>query len=288
VLSYGDLLTEVEALSAAGVETGVVGESVLHQRIPYVFVGKKTGNYMIVQYAIHAREHITSLLGLCQIKHLLANPKLRLDGGIYFLPMMNPDGVRLCCEGVGFVGDKNVKNRLLTINNYRSDFSLWKANANGVDLNVNFDADWGQGEQNMFYKSAQNYIGRCPESEAETKALVEFTRRIKPVVTLSYHCKGEVIYWRFGQNEERLVRDKMFADALSKYTGYELIDGTGSVGGYKDWCIDSLGIPSFTIEVGGDNYEHPFPYEQFEVILQQNVDLPRRLLNSVVKYNGGV
>ena len=265
-----------------GIETGVVGESELKQTIPYVFVGKKNGNYMIVQGAMHAREHLTALLVVCLAKHLVKNSDLPLDGGIYFVPMTNPDGVRLCQEGVGFIRDKERKSNLLTINK-SSDFSLWKANADGVDVNVNFDARWGEGAQNGYFKSSQNYVGKAPFSAAESRALAEFTERIKPLVTLSYHLKGEQIYWEFGQQGHRRFRDKRYADAIAKYTGYTLVGGEGSVGGYKDWCVQKLKIPAYTIEVGNDSYPHPFPYEQFTAILQQNIDLPRKLLNTVAR-----
>ena len=279
---YRDLLKEVDLFCRHGVETGVVGESELKQRIPYIFVGKKNGNYMIVQAAIHAREHLTALVVVCLAKHLVKNDRLPIDGGIYFVPMTNPDGVRLCQEGVGFVTDKERKSNLLTING-GSDFTLWKANADGVDLNVNFDAHWGEGAQNGYYKSASNYVGKAPFSAAETRALKEFTERIKPAVTVSYHLKGEEIYWEFDQTGHRRFRDKRYAEAISKYTGYPLVTLSGSVGGYKDWCIQRLKIPAYTIEVGNDSFQHPFPYSELSRILQQNIDLPRRLLNTVVR-----
>lgn len=282
MFGYKDLLKEVDMLCNHGVETGVVGESELKQRIPYIFVGSKNGNYMIVQGAIHAREHLTALLVLCLAKHLVKNPNLKIDGGIYFIPMTNPDGVRLCQEGVGFVTDKVRKSNLLKING-KTDFSLWKANADGVDLNVNFDADWSEGTQNEFTKSSQNYVGKAPFSASETRALAEFTERIKPCVTLSYHLKGEEIYWEFKQTSHRRFRDKRYAEAIAAYTGYKVVELEGSVGGYKDWCIDKLKIPAYTIEVGDDKFSHPFPYDQLSTIVRQNLDLPRRLLNSVVR-----
>ena len=52
---------------------------------------------------------------------------------------------------------------------------LYKANANGVDLNVNFDAKWGSGESNLTTINDENYIGKHPFSESETKALRDFT-----------------------------------------------------------------------------------------------------------------
>lgn len=284
MFGYDDLLKEVELFCRNGVETGNIGESELGRRIPYVFVGQKNGNYLIVQAAIHAREHLTALLAVNLAKHLVRNPQLNLLGGIYFVPMVNPDGVCLCRQGVGSVADKTRKSNLLTING-GSDFSLWKANADGVDLNVNFDARWGEGVKNGFFKSSENYVGKYPLCARETRALVAFTKRIKPCVTLSYHLKGEEIYWEFGQKSHRKFRDKRYAEAIAKYTGYKIKSSSGSVGGYKDWCVESLKIPAFTIEVGNDNFSHPFPYEQFKTIYSQNEDLPRRLLNTVVKDN---
>lgn len=284
---YDDLLNEMQLFNQYGVETGVVGDSELRQYIPYVFVGKKNGNYMIVQGAMHAREHLTALLVVCLAKHLVKFPDLPLDGGIYFVPMTNPDGVRLCQEGVGWITDKQRKSNLLKING-SADFTFWKANADGVDLNVNFDAHWGQGAQNGYFRSSQNYVGKAPFSAAESRVLAEFTERIRPLVTLSYHLKGEEIYWEFGQTSHRRYRDKRYAEAISRYTGYPLVDLKGSVGGYKDWCIEKLKIPAYTIEVGNDRYEHPFPYDQLTTIVEQNLDLPRRLLNTIVRDRNGL
>ncbi len=284
MFGYADLLHEVELFCRNGIETGIVGESELGQAIPYIFVGNKNGNYMIVQAAIHAREHLTALLAVNLAKHLVRNKQLTMLGGIYFVPMVNPDGVCLCQNGVGFVRDKERKSNLLAING-KSDFSLWKANADGVDLNVNFDAKWGEGSQNEFYKSSANYIGKSPFSARETKALARFTQSIKPCVTISYHLKGEEIYWEFGQKSHRRFRDKRYAEAIARYTGYAVKTPEGSVGGYKDWCIEKFKIPSFTIEVGSDELSHPFPYSEFEKIFVQNEDLPRRLLNTVVRDN---
>ena len=58
--------------------------------------------------------------------------------------------------------------------------------------------------------------------------------------------------------------------ALSTSTGYPLAYASGSVGGYKDWCIQRLGIPSFTIEAGADSFSHPLGEERLDNILCKN------------------
>ena len=40
----------------------------------------------------------------------------------------------------------------------------------------------------------------------------------------------------------RAARDKKYAKILSRATGYPLAEAADSAGGYKDWCVDKLGI----------------------------------------------
>lgn len=281
MFTYQDLQKELELFAQFGCEVGSIGESALSQRIPYIYVGKDKKNCIIVQGAIHAREHITALLVVCTAKYMLQRSDLALYGGIYFIPMVNPDGVRLCQEGVNFISDASARNHLIALNGGSGDFSLWKANARGVDLNVNFDANWSKGSQNVFAPAPQNYVGKNPFSEKESKCLADFTHRIMPKATISYHCKGEVVYWRYNQDKIRLWRDYRIAKGIAKATGYALAESADSHGGYKDWCIDKLKIPSYTIEVGSDEYEYPYPYEDFFNILHKNQDIPRRVVNTL-------
>ena len=75
--------------------------------------------------------------------------------------------------GLDTVKEENARKQLLNINKNSEDFSLWKANARGVDINVNFDADWGEGRYNLTYPSSANYIGKDANSEEETRAIVD-------------------------------------------------------------------------------------------------------------------
>ncbi len=243
-------------------EKFVIGKSVLNRDVLCVKCGYK-GPKIIVQCAIHAREWITSLLALKLISNFSS------DCIVYFIPVANPDGVALSLKGLRSVNEKSRKDFLKNING-SDDFSLWKANADGVDLNVNFNAKWGEGIKNVFEPSSENYVGSRFESEPETQALVNFTRFIKPVATLSFHTKGEEIYWYFNQNEKNSRRDLKIAKALAVATGYKIKCISGSVGGYKDWCISELKIPAFTVEVGGDNLSHPITEKYIDDIYDKN------------------
>ena len=219
----------------------------------------------IAQYAIHGREYITAKLAFAQYEIGVKK------GSCWFLPLVNPDGALLAERGLDSVENEKDKARLLALNNGSEDFSLWKANGRGVDLNVNFPARWGTGVKNTRTPSAENYIGEAPCSELETRALVRFTQIIRPDYTVSYHTKGEEIYWYFYQSTHTCHRDKALAETLSKATGYPLKEIKGSAGGYKDWCVKSLQIPAFTVEAGKDDFAHPLGEDALADILEKNL-----------------
>ena len=251
-------------------EKQIIGKSFLGRNIYAVKIGY--GRPMgIVQYAIHGREYITARLAE-------THAALGIDmGSCWLIPLTNPDGALLSSRGISSVIDKKQQERLIALNANSKDFSLWKANARGVDLNVNFDADWGCGTKNVRSAGAENYIGSHPFSERETAALRDFTLRLKPDYTLSYHTKGEEIYWRFHQSTRTCLRDKTLAGVISQATGYPLCEAQGSAGGYKDWCIQRLGIPAFTVEVGADTLAHPIREEGLENILLKNGETLQKL-----------
>ncbi|MBQ9729088.1 MAG: hypothetical protein IJV85_05800 [Clostridia bacterium] len=227
----------------------IIGKSVFGRNL-YAFQVGSGSPVGIAQYAIHGREFITARLALKQYSVGVKK------GSMWFIPLINPDGCLLSEKGLESVPKKRDRERLLQWND-GEDFSLWKANGRGVDLNVNFDADWGKGVKNVHTAGAENYIGRRPFSEPESRALRRFTQSIRPDYTVSYHTKGEEIYWYFSQSLRVCGRDKALAVALSTSTGYPLCYAKGSVGGYKDWCIQTLKIPAFTIEAGADYFTHP-------------------------------
>ena len=128
-----------------------------------------------------------------------------------------------------------------------------------------------------------NYIGPYPFSEPETRALRGFTLAYRPAATLSYHTKGREIYWEFGQTGAALARDKKIAEALAAETGYTAKLVRGSAGGYKDWCIRALGIPSFTVEAGSDDWAHPVGEERLPRLAEENARIPALLAELVWK-----
>lgn len=240
------------------------------------------GNNIIITGGIHAREHISSYIVMRQIFYSLNHyGDICGDDGIYFVPMLNPDGNIICDCGVAAIQnlDLAVANQLKQILQ-TEDKSLYKANGRGVDLNTNFDANFGSGKNNIFTPSSQNYVGQHAFSESESRAIAEFTLKVSPKATVSYHCKGREIYYEFFQSERDKQRDRAIAEFINEKLRYKIVGGDlGSSGGYKDWCIQKLQIPSFTIEVAKDELSHPInDYLLAKDDIEANLDLPMRLL----------
>lgn len=224
-------------------EKGIAGYSEFNKPIYYFAVEKSPSPVIIIQSAIHAREYITAYLSLYLAEDFKKRGK---KGKVYFIPIANPDGVNIALN----------------------DNPLYKANGRGVDLNVNFDADWGTGEKNVKTAGAENYIGEYPFSEYETKTLRDFTIKVMPDATVSFHCKGEEIY--YGYKDLPCEKDERIAAALGRASGYAVLKSAGSAGGYKDWCVLKLKIPAFTVEVGSDSLSHPLDKTALKDIIEKN------------------
>ena len=244
-------------------EKKIIGRSAEGRSLFALRIGRG-GPVGISQYAMHAREWITAFLGLEHARRGVSR------GSVWIIPLINPDGALLATQGLASVSAG--RRKYLKSLNGSGDFSLWKANAEGVDLNVNFDARWGTGAKNIRKPAPENYIGETPFSAPESAALRDFTLEVRPQFTVSWHTKGEEIYWRFYQPLPRLMWDRRLARALARSTGYPLRSAGRSAGGYKDWCVEKLKIPAFTVEVGSDKLPHPLGFEALNDILKHNLD----------------
>ena len=283
-MTYQELINQILQLEEEGLEIFNVGKSTLGKNILATHVGEYSGTQIIVQAGIHSREWITSLLLVEQARYL-HNNQLVTNGGIYFVFITNPDGVEIALDGIDVVNCEITKNYLISANGGSLDFSRYKANINLVDLNTNFDANWGEGAQNVFCPAPENFVGFYPNSEREVQNLINLTLKNKPLLTISYHSKGNVIYYGFeGESEENINRDRTIGETLSEITGDPLIFTENSTGGYKDWSINTLKIPAYTIEVGDENLSHPLGIETLPEIYQRNKDVPLIALNLAIEY----
>lgn len=238
----------------------VFGKSVFGRNLYAVTVGEGVPR-AIIHAGIHARECVSSAVAVKMIKN-------HKGKAVCFVPMLNPDGVMLCKYGLKS-SPETARSFLMKINGGKN-FGLWKANGRGVDLNVNFDAGWGEGASNVTYPSSANYIGQSPMSEPEVRAIADLTEKFRFSASVSLHTKGEIIYYGFRDCKNYLEYGKI----LSLDTGYPLSESADSAGGYKDWFLYKSYGAGYTVELADDNLSHPIPLSYADEIYEKIKNLP--------------
>ena len=239
--------------------------------------------------AHHANEWITALILLKFAEELAeadrTNGKLYgIDAKtilkaatIYLVPLVDPDGVDLVTGAIE-PGSPVYQNAADLAAFYPSiPFpNGWKANLNGVDLNLQYPALWLRAREVKFSQGytrpgPRDYVGRAPLDQPESRALAEYTLQLNPALVLAYHTQGGVIYWQF--QDIQVPGAEELAMEFARLSGYtmEQVPEESSYAGYKDWFIQWFRRPGFTIEAGrGTN---PLPLSQFDEIYRDNLGI---------------
>ncbi|MGD6815475.1 M14 family metallopeptidase [Metabacillus sp. 84] len=267
------------------IQQHIIGKSVRDKPIIELTFG--TGKRLVhMNASFHANEWITSAVLMDWLEQFandliygesrFGHPSLQLYtlNALSIVPMVNPDGVDLVLQGLP--EEDSIRKLVLPINNESTDFSQWKANIRGVDLNNQYPAYWEIEKERKIPKSPapRDYPGEYPLSEPESAAMAALAERKQFDRLLCFHTQGEEIYWGYlnKEPEEASLIVKEFA-ILSKYTEVRNID---SHAGYRDWFIHEWSRAGYTIELGSG--VNPLPLDQYETILQRGEGIFRAAL----------
>lgn len=235
-----------------------IGESYFGKKIFAIRLGRGDKHVVMVG-AHHGREWMTASLMMNMLEEYAEayqekktigpfSSSILDDVSIWFIPMLNPDGVEIQQGNINKYPPL-MRQHLLILNKGSNNFSRWKANGQGIDLNRQYPSGWEELPKEPMLPSYQFYRGEKPLEAMEVQALASFTKRINPLMAVAYHSSGREIYWKYKNKFED--RDKKLAWKLSVLTGYELSTplpaATG--GGYTDWFITAFERPGFTIEI---------------------------------------
>jgi murein tripeptide amidase MpaA len=283
--TYPEMVRDIKKIAKAYpdvVQYKVIGKSEYGRDIYAVGVGNGSAN-VYIDGSHHAREWLTTNLNMYMInkyahfyekEYNLDNYNVRnvLDKTtLWFVPMVNPDGVTLQQSGLSAF-PKRDRAALIKMNNGSTNFTRWKSNGKGVDLNRQYDADWENIWFNTGKPSWKNYKGKAPETASETKAVVNFIHSIDPEMAVTYHSAGKILYWNFHQQSSEYYRDLAYASELNKLTNYSLVRPTPnpSGGGLSDWFVIEFKRPGFTPEIGNYPGERHLPLSEFNKTWQEN------------------
>ncbi len=257
----------------------VVGHSVCGRPLCALELGNLCAPALIIG-GTHALEWISVLvcLRLCRTlcEHLRANitiygidlrEALRERGAV-IVPLVNPDGYDL-----HRLGPQSLARRAGLLSRFsREQLAAWQANANGVDLNRNWNAGFWRAQKTVdamgiHGPAPTRYGGPWPCSEHENRALCRLCDKLRPRTLYSLHAQGEEIYWQYGAQPP--FGSDYIASLLASLTGYALCspDPVAADAGFKDWFIKRYFRPAFTIELGlGKN---PLPYDCLDPVWEQ-------------------
>ncbi|WP_026583371.1 M14 family metallopeptidase [Bacillus sp. J33] len=256
------------------IKINTIGNSVLGKPIQEIRLGK--GNKKVhINASFHANEWITTpilmallnsfLLSLTNVRPIrgLSTMPLYNSVDLSIVPMVNPDGVDLVLNGP----PPEAREQVIEINRGSTDFSGWKANIRGVDLNNQFPAKWEfekeRSEQNA--PAPRDYLGEAPLTEPEAIAMADLARNNQFDRMLAFHTQGSEFYWGYEGMEP--PESQVIAAEFERVSGYRAVQYIDSFAGYKDWFIQEFRKPGFTIELGrGIN---PLPISQYDEIYEE-------------------
>lgn len=256
------------------------------------FGNQNASRQIFICAATHAREYMTAQLVMKQLEYYCAHYEDGSYNGTAYrdifentcfviVPMVNPDGVSISQFGEEGLNREDLRQNLRAI--YESDKNggytdeaydtyliRWKANGMGVDLNRNYSPGW-ESVTDRTAPSSGLYKGTQPGSEAESQALMNIVDGLSnPLLAISYHSYGSLVYWQYGQAEPLWSKNQQLAAHVEALTTYYQA-GYSNEAGFSNWCVNVKGIPSVTIETG--LVPTPLPLDQFELLWSQNKEM---------------
>jgi len=265
----------------------IIGKSVMKKPIYCIRLGKGDRK-LFINGAHHGLEYLTSafiMKFLKEFSEAIANnteflgydaKEMAENVSLYAVPMVNPDGVDIAINGLDITNPYHQK--LISSVGIHSFNKVWQANARGVDINHNYNASW----RVVKTKPCESkYAGPYSESEPETKAMVDFVRKMDFDMLIAFHSQGKEIYFDFdGITAEN---SRKVAEEMAKVSGYAVSMPTGSAsfGGCKDWFIKEFGKAGFTIEIGSG--KNPLPDDSLSEIYDENAKIILKAMEELYK-----
>lgn len=268
-----------------------------------VGTGKPKSNCVFLVGNVHAREDFSSklimkflniyLLSIDGKSKMYPQAKQWLDSiDIYVLPVANPDGLKIAHEDF-----EGIESQFLDI--YESilvveTFKEWKANGRGIDINMTFD------DGNFYLKrgpvfqtnpASEGHKGMYPAQPVETQNIQRFIAERKPLITASFHTKGNIMFWA-DTSTHGIYKglDTKMVQRLSDASGFRIsgiaTDPSDYGCGLENYVRSRYGLMGICIELsnagGGARQQHPD--EKFnQLVWNRAWNMPFILIETAVR-----
>ncbi|SEF72498.1 Immune inhibitor A peptidase M6 [Nonomuraea solani] len=168
---------------------------------------------MLYSAAQHAREWITPEMVRRLLHHFLNGygtnaelTKIVNTTELWFAPVLNPDGYDYTFTPNNRLWRKNLRD---------NDGDGQITSVDGVDPNRNFAYKWGYDDEGSSSQpSSQTYRGRSPQSEPETVAIDNLTRRVRFTYLLNYHSAAMLLLYGIGWQQATPSPDDVIFEAM--------------------------------------------------------------------------
>jgi hypothetical protein len=158
--------------------------------------------------------------------------------------------------------------------------SMWRKNVRGgygVDINRNYPTNWNACNGSSGWRTSQTYRGSEAASEPETKVMMSFVSKIKPVFNISYHAYSQLVIYPYGCRGQRTA-NKDVVEKIGKELGTKLdyTPGTSwetlySVDGSDiDWMYKEEQVIPYVIEVSPRSDGFQPPYSRRDPVVKHN------------------
>ncbi len=246
--SSSELEEEVveEEISERVIEESIIGVSVEGRDIKaytYLPEGRENddGKHLVFVGGIHGGYEWNSIVLAYEIMdYLEENPDvIPKDVKVTIIPSANPDGLYKVIGKEGRFGLSDVPTGVNT--------SAGRFNANGVDLNRNFDCNW---KPESMWRGQVVSAGTSAFSEPEAMAIKSFVEDTNPVAMIFWHSQSNAVYGS-ECNDGVLEGTRTIMNLYSNASGYPAIESfdyyeiTGDVEGW----LASINIPAITVEL---------------------------------------
>ena len=219
----------------------IIGKSVQGRPIEAFTFGNGNTHLLFAGGMHGGYEWNSVLLAYNFIDYLNANPNfVPKNMSITVIPSINPDGVYKVIGKEGRFSISDVPTTSVSE-------APGRFNANGVDLNRNFDCKW---QATSTWQNKIESAGNAPFSEPESKAVRDYILKNNPVAVIFWHSQSNAVYASQCKNGILPVTLDIM-NAYSKASGYPAVktfSAYDTTGASDDW-LASINIPALTVEL---------------------------------------